>query len=33
MVIIRGDPMQQTADLLKVVTTIKGGDIVFDSRK
>lgn len=30
MVIIDGDPLTSARDLLKVVTTIKGGEVVFD---
>lgn len=33
LVIIDGDPMRSSADLLKVVTTIKGGEVVFEARK
>jgi imidazolonepropionase-like amidohydrolase len=33
MVIVDGDPLLRTADLLNVVTTIKGGEVVFEKRK
>ena len=33
MVIIDGDPLRSANDLLKVVTTIKGGEVVFEARK
>jgi len=32
IVIIDGDPLRASADLLKVVTTIKGGEVVFGGR-
>jgi len=33
LVIVDGDPLARAADLLNVVTTIKGGDVVFEKRK
>jgi imidazolonepropionase-like amidohydrolase len=33
IVIIDGDPLRTADDLLKVVTTIKGGEVVFEARK
>jgi imidazolonepropionase-like amidohydrolase len=33
LVIVDGDPLARTADLLNVVTTIKGGEVVFEKRQ
>jgi imidazolonepropionase-like amidohydrolase len=32
IVIVNGDPLARSADLLNVVTTIKGGEVVFEKR-
>ncbi len=33
IVIVDGDPLRASAELLNVVTTIKGGEVVFEGRK
>jgi imidazolonepropionase-like amidohydrolase len=33
IVIVDGDPLRNAQDLLKVVTTIKGGEVVFEAKK
>jgi hypothetical protein len=32
-VIVDGDPLRNAQDLLKVVTTIKGGEVVFEAKR
>ena len=33
IVIVDGDPLRSSSELLNVVTTIKGGEVVFEARK
>ena len=33
LVIVDGDPLQRASDLLNVVTTIKGGVVVFEKKR